>query len=323
MLKVSFKKTELKILHIGLCATGQPYNGFQRAFIDNSIQYAEINCGVANVNEEAVRIAREMKPDLIFMQIQTADIISEITAHKLKETGAYIVNWTGDVRESIPEWMLQLAPYIDNTLFSNMTDVRKMRSLGFESDYLEIGVDETIYTSHGNKIQTEPIVFFGNNYGAGYFPMSEYRIKLVSWMKQVFNSRFGVYGNGYLSSNGNYGNSQRDEASAYRGSKMAINVSHFEYERYSSDRLLRIMGSGTLCLAKWYPSIENDFTDGVHLRIWRTLDELVDLCNYYLDVRNEKERKAIANAGMELVHERFTFDSMVKNTLLIYKLKKR
>jgi spore maturation protein CgeB len=322
MLKIKFDKKDLKILHIGLCATGKPYNGFQQAFIDNCFQYEEINCGISNVNEEAVRLANQMQPDLIFMQIQTANVIHEKTIRQLKATGAYIVNWTGDVREDIPTWMIELAPHIDNTLFSNMVDVKKMRALGFQSDYLEIGINEKIYTSEGKKIKVEPIVFFGNNYGTGYFPMSEFRIKLVSWLKQVFGSRFGIYGNGYFSASGNFSNSQEDEAAAYRGSKMAVNVSHFEYERYSSDRLLRILGSGTLCLAKWYPAIEQDFTDGVHLRVWRTLDELVALCNYYLDERNEKERKAIAKAGMELSHEKFTFNCMVLNLLKIYKLRK-
>ncbi len=322
MLKISINKKELKILHIGLCATGKPYNGFQQAFIDNCVRYEEINCGIHNLNTEAVRVANEMMPDLIFLQIQTAKVLTPDTAKKLKQTGAYVVNWTGDVREDIPEWMLQIAPYIDNTLFSNMTDVRKMREMGFNSDYLEIGINEKIYTSEGRKITTEPIVFFGNNYGEGYFPLSGFRIKMVSHLKQVFKSAFGVYGNGFLFSNGNHNSSQDDEASAYRCSKVAINVSHFEYERYSSDRMLRILGSGTLCLAKWYPNIEQDFIDGVHLRVWKTLDELVDLCNYYCDINNEKERKKIAKAGMELCHSKFTFNQMVRNLLLIYKSNK-
>ncbi len=322
MLKINFNPIKLKILHIGLSATGTPHNGLQRAFINNSLEYAEVNCGVPNVNEEAVRLANQMKPDLIFMQIQTENIITVNTAKKLKDTGAYVVNWTGDIRHEIPSWMLELAPHIDNTLFSNMTDVRKMRDMGFNSDYLEIGIDETIYNPVGKVITTEPIVFFGNNYGSGYFPMSEFRIKAVSHLQQNFKSNFGVYGNGFMWAAGNYNGSQSQEASAYRGSKMAINISHFECERYSSDRLLRILGSGTLCLAKWYPSIEADFADRVHLRVWKTLDELVDLCNYYLHIDNEKERKKIATAGMEHCHKNYSFNSMIKNLLMIYKLKK-
>lgn len=319
---VDFTKKNYKILHIGLCANGYPLNGFQKALINRAYEYKELNCGEMHFNEKAISLANSMKPDIIFIQIQNSGIISIDTVIKLKQTGAYVVNWTGDVREDVPKWMIDIAPHLDNTLFSNMTDVYKMREMGFKSDYLEIGVDENIFTGVGHSNKIEPIVFFGNNYGSGYFPMSQYRIDMVSHLKRTFKNNFGVYGNGYAEASGNFCSSQHEESAAYRGTKMAINVSHFEYERYSSDRMLRILGSGTLCLAKWYPSIEKDFIDGKHIRTWKTLEELTELCNYYLDENNEAQRAKIAKSGMRLCHKKFTFNSMVDNLIEIYKLKK-
>jgi spore maturation protein CgeB len=87
----------------------------------------------------------------------------------------------------------------------------------------------------------------------------------------------------------------KQEAAIYRGSKMAISLSHYDLERYFSDRMLRIMGCSTLCLAKWYPGIEKDFTDGVHLVVWRDIQELITKIHYYMD--HPKERFIIARGG--------------------------
>jgi len=307
-----------KILHIGLCATGEPYNGLQLAMIRNCIEYREINCDVANINRVVIDTCYEFIPDIVFIQVQKGGVIHEETLRCIKVTGAWICNWTGDVRSTIPKFYYDFAKYIDVTLFSNQTDVNTFRNSGLRSEYLEIGINESIYTPIGEKKEVKPIVFFGNNYGTGYFPMSQFRIQMVEFMSSKFPSEFGVYGNGWKKSNGNFNSSQYDEAAAYRGSKIAINVSHFEYERYSSDRMLRILGSGPLCLAKWYPGIEQDFFGGTYLRTWRTLQELKELCEYYMKPENEIERLTIAEQGQKHCHAHFTFENMIQNMIKIY-----
>ena len=307
----------IKIFHLGLCVSPPPFNAMQQAFIDNCSEYRELSTGHPDVNNEAIRICEEFKPDLVFMQIQAENIIFPSTVEKIKSFGCKVFNWTGDVRASIPTWMVDFGA--DVTLFSNMRDVHEMRNLGLKSEYLEIGYDENIYCQEGEAKKIEPIVFFGNSYGSLMFPMSAFRIQMATYLKAIFNGRFGVYGTGWNITSGNFNHSQREEAAAYRGSKIAINCSHFEIEKYSSDRLLRILGTGTpICLCKYYPAIEEDFIDGVHLRYWRTIEELKDLINYYLDPANEAERVKIANGGMNIARERFTFDKMIKNTIKIY-----
>jgi len=91
---------------------------------------------------------------------------------------------------------------------------------------------------------------------------------------------------------------------------MAINASHFERTRYTSDRMFRIMGCGTLCLTKWYPGIEADFKDGVHLRVWKDLAELNALIDYYLE--NPEEGSAIARAGQLHVLETCTWEKRIQ-----------
>lgn len=311
------EKTKPKIFHLGLCVGPSPLNAMQQAFIDNSSAYAELSTGHPDVNNEALSICQEFKPDLVFMQIQAANIIHPATVAQLQAWGAVVFNWTGDVRANIPQWMTSFGA--DVTLFSNMRDVKEFRSRIGKSEYLEIGYDENIYCQEGEAKNIEQIVFFGNSYGPNMFPMSAFRIQMCSYLKAIFMGRFGIYGTGWNISSGNFMHSQREEAAAYRGAKIAINCSHFEIAKYSSDRLFRILGTGTpICLAKHYTGMEEDFTDGVHLRVWRTIEELKDLINYYLDPANEAERVKIANGGMNIARQKFTFDCMAKNVNEIY-----
>lgn len=281
----------------------------------------ELSCGDPEVNSKAVRISEEFKPDIIFMQIQTPGIIAPDTVNLFRKNGAFVINWTGDVRASVPDWMKHLN--VNVTSFSNLRDVKEMLEANKNSAYLEIGYDPNIYNPEGEAKTIEPVVFFGNSYGPAMFPMSEFRIKMCTYLKVIFAGRFGIYGTGWNISSGNFNHSQPEEASAYRGAKIAINCSHFEIEKYSSDRLFRILGTGTaICLAKHYPRIEEDFTDGKHLKVWHSIEELKDLINYYLDPVNDFERKKIARAGMEVARAKFTFDEMAKNVVNMWEVMK-
>lgn len=190
--------------------------------------------------------------------------------------------------------------------------------MGHKSDWLEIGFDPERYTPIGHKNESvKPIVFFGNNVHS--FPLSGLRSQMCSELKRIFGEHFGVYGMAQ-GSDGNFNHNQYDEAAAYRNTKIAINLSHFEVEKYTSDRMYRILGTGTpICLAKRYPGIEEQFTDGVHLRIWDNLDELKQLVWYYSREDKQSERQAIVNGGYKLALEKYTFDAMAKNIIKIWK----
>ena len=59
------------------------------------------------------------------------------------------------------------------------------------------------------------------------------------------------------------------------------------------------------------------FIDGVHVRTWNSLYDLMVLLRYYLDDHKE-ERDLIAKQGNEFVKQNYTFDRMVKNLIGIY-----
>lgn len=304
----------MRVLHIGLSATGYPLNGLQKALMRLG-EYDEINTATPNINEAIKKKSDSFKPDLVWIQVQRRDIVSIDAGEYLRKNGAFVMNWTGDVRTPQPSFYEDLGRHIDLTLFSNVTDVEILNSRGVKSDYLQIGYDPEIYTPIGDKIQSQEIVFLGNNL-VDKFPLSVFRGELVAFLKSHYAHRFGVYGSGWFNGQGSYMGNQMGEARLYRSSKIAVNCSHFDFKRYSSDRLFRILGSGVFCLSKWYPDIELDFTDGEHLVIWKDLNDLKQKIDYYLN--NPVERERISKNGNRIALEKFTFDCMAQNIEKLY-----
>lgn len=307
----------MKLLHIGLCANGHPYSGLQEALSDK-FDYAEISTNQPHdeLNKQAVSLSKIFNPDIVFIQIQSPNIILPETISKIRETGAFVMNWTGDVRSEIHSWFKEFGA--DVTLFSNMPDVIKMTEEGYNADYLQIGIDPKIFTPEGSIVKCQDIIFLGNNYGAEAFPLSQYRIDIVEALKNRYGSRFGVYGNGWGDyTDGEVNSSQITEAAIYRGCKIAINCSHFNYSRYFSDRMIRLMGSGAFCLSHNYNDIDKDWDIGEDLVTFDNIDGLIQKCDYYL--KNNTERNIIAATGCNKTHKTFRYSNMVDNISKIYK----
>ena len=266
-------------------------------------------------NNEIVSITESFAPDVIFLHIQHPGILlPEVAKHISKK--AFVINWTGDVRHPLPEWYKEIGKCIDISLFSNMNDVKEMRSLGINSDYLQIGFPTDIFKPDGTTMPNHPeIVFMGAN--NGQYPLSPMRAEMVRFLEHHYYNNFIVYGSGW----GEHRKwlNQQQEAAAYRSAKIGINISHFEYERYSSDRNLRLLGSGCMCLSHHYPAIESEFEVGSHLDTWRTLYELKNKIDHYL--ANDKERKKIAAAGSKYVHDNCTWINRIEQLKPMIKIK--
>ncbi|KKL12309.1 hypothetical protein LCGC14_2537050 [marine sediment metagenome] len=107
------------------------------------------------------------------------------------------------------------------------------------------------------------------------------------------------------------------EAELYRQSKIALGISAFDYDCYTSDRLFRAMGSGVFYLTKYFPGIESMFTNKKHLVWWHDIDECLELIDYYL--RHGLEREQIAKRGAEIVSQEHTWDRRIEELMCIAK----
>jgi len=300
-----------KLLHISLGSHNQGmWRAFNKEFETVHFDWTTFQSNPLFINQEVRRLFDQFKPDVVFMQLQIGGIISIPTA-KYMSKSSITINWTGDVRHPIPEWYAELGRNIDITLFSNMTDVNTFNQMGINADYLQVGFDEKIFTPSGSKNKYPNIIFLGSNYDrVSSFPLTQLRLQMVQRLRSRYGVNFMAYGYHWKGVGcGEHFLHQPQEAEAYRSCKIAINLSHFDYSRYSSDRMLRMMGSGGFCLSHHFKDIEEDYVVDKHVATWNGVDSLISKIDYYLD--NPKEREKIRKAGCEFVRDNYTWDKVM------------
>lgn len=206
----------MKIYHIGLCATQGTNNGLQRAF-RNVSEYHEVHTGHPDLHNQILNDVRAFKPDLVFMQIQTPNIVSINTIRKMKEHCGKIINFTGDVRDPLPNWYVEMGKEIDLTLYVSMDDVRKSKEIGIKADWLQLGFDETIYNDKVNPANVAEIVFTANNYH--HFTLSKERQTAAHALQTEFGKRFQLYGSGWTIPSLDSNHSMEQQAAVLQGVK--------------------------------------------------------------------------------------------------------
>jgi hypothetical protein len=318
------KFIKMRLLHIGIFSDNEPQVSLRQALRNNSDFYEEYNHSHYNkkqISEIMLRNVNSNNVDVIFLQIQSDGILDLETLKYIKEKGIKIFNFSGDVRTPLPKWYLDVAPYCF-TLFTNENDVEEIKKAGFKAEFFQVGYNQIFYNNHSEVKKEADIVFFGNNY-PNYFPLSGFRYEIVHKLKSTYGDNFKVYGCQWDLPSMDMNFKQLEEGSIYRGAKIGINISHFNYGRYSSDRIFRIMACQAMCLSHRYKNIHVDFKEGEHLRSWQNSDELIDLINYYLV--NDSERLLIAKNGNEYVEKYFTWNYRISHQLkqIIYELDKQ
>lgn len=300
----------MKILHVGLCATVGTNNGLQRAF-KKAAEYREIYTGEKNLNGKIITECAVFKPDILFMQVQTPDIIWSETMRQCRKYCGKIVNFTGDVRDPLPDWYIEIGKLIDLSLFVSHTDVDIARARGINAEWIQIGFDETIFNNSGPLNKSADIIFSANNYTQ--FPLSKYRYDIAKHLYKNFGYQFQLYGNGWDIPAIDTNSSQEKQAALLRSAKIAVSCSNFNHDQYISDRTLRIMGAGTFCLHHRFNECEILYTDKEHLVFFDNIPHMIELSKYYLE--NEEERGRIARNGYELTHKLYTWDCFIKNII--------
>lgn len=288
----------VRLLHIGL-TVGK--NHWLSKELRKRTNYQEIRPSESDVLIRALFDSHN--PDCVFMQIQQANMIN-LGLIEYMSKRSVLINWSGDVREPLPEWYFDFDKYC-TTCFSNMRDVDLIKG-----EYLQIGIDPEIYNPQQYKLVND-LVFMGNN--SNRFPLSAYRLQTIEFLRKRYDIK--VFG-GWPGANGNLMNLPYEEAKYYGSSKIALSISHFDIGRYFSDRLIRAMGCGCFTLSHHYRDIELDFKVGKHLETFKTYEELTEKIDYYL--QNDEARNKIALAGCKHVHKNFTTENMVNDILRIY-----
>lgn len=302
------------VLHVGF---DQPplERAFAREYKDyHFIRWTDYQKNIPALHKEIYTQYLTGKYRLIFFHVQTAGVITPELIQTMRNSevvyNPQFINWTGDVRAPLPEWYIKLGAEVTMTLFSNDTDAKQARAKGIRAEYLQIGFDQHLFTPAPARSVWPEIVFLGNHYHK-LFPLSDLRMEMVQKLHARYGHRFGCYGGNWDKlSQGNLMNNSDAEVDCLRGCKIAINLSHFDYERYSSDRIFRILGTGAFCLTKRYPRMEEDFIPGTHVGVWEDIDDLIDKIDHFLG--STEDREAIARNGSKEAHCCHTWDVRIQ-----------
>jgi glycosyltransferase involved in cell wall biosynthesis len=304
-----------KLLHI-MMGTYNPdlQKGLDSVFNCVHLDWLPFGENSPMLQHEILLKVQSFNPDIVFMHTQSGNAVTLETLREIKNTSsALIYNWSGDVRHPLPQHYINTGREIDLTLFTNVDDVETCLANGVKADFLQVGYDSNHFNIFGSVDNSKypEIVFLGSNYTTNPFPLTNLRYEVVNRLKQEFGSRFGVYGGNWGGIESGNITSYEEEGKLYRSCKIAVNLSHFAYKRYSSDRMFRILGSGAFCLSHWFPEIEKDFKVGEDIVVWENIDDLVNKIKYYLN--NNYERESIAIRGHFNAKTNFTWHHFAEN----------
>jgi hypothetical protein len=305
---------QISILNASLMAGEGVINGFTEAvkkvFTGG---YYTLNPSHPSFNEELLRLTLLNRPTIIFLQIQTSGILRPEIAKEIAKH-SFVIQFSGDIRHDTEAFYYEIGKEIQLTTFSNMRDVNNCRKLGIRSEWLEIGFDPERFKSWEVPLKYDVVAHF-NDYGETKFPLSGYRLKIAERLKHEFGDRFAVFG-AFPGAKGNFNSDQVEESKNYCASKVAINCSHFFCDKYSSDRMLRILGSGVACVSHHFPQIDAMYTPGVDLLTFTDLDDMVIACK--LLIHYDMIRENIARNGQQKALNNFTFYHMAQNIKNLY-----
>lgn len=309
----------MKLLRIVLTGEENPHytitDAFKKAFdIVDTIYWDEFK-DYRFLNEVVIARASAHKYDAIFMQLQAPNIITPETARELSKK-CLVFNWSGDVRKNI-DWYKEMSPFVI-TLFTNVHDVLEIRKVGGRAEYLQCGYDHKYYFNR-NIARLNNVAFCGNFYPEMQFPLTTLRVNTVRLFKKTYPENFNLYGSNWdkadLKSEGIADNEK--EALLYNVTSLALSISHFNYSRYFSDRLLREMACGCCVLSHRFEDCDLEFTDLKHIVFWDNEIDLIQKAEYYLN--NPEKAREIGDEAARFVSQNYSWNVFTENFKKIIK----
>lgn len=313
-----------RVLHVALRTSFEAQPGLEAALRSIAGEYREIDWATAGDQRLSLMLAlaAEIRPTLVFMQIQTGDIFRshEILALRgLCAPNAVIVNWDGDQHfepaSADRRWFVDLGKVCDTSLVVNTQHPHEYAAMGVRHPgYLQIGTDSRWAPAPPAK-GVPWVVLLAGRYPT--HPAYQRRRELVAHLSKGGPIRFGVYGGGWARPYGRPMLKQTEEAPVYAAAHAAISMSiRNDLPRYTSDRLFRALSAGAVVLVERFPDMEGlGLEDGVNCLEWSLLAELDA---HIADVRaSPGAYQPLRSAASRLATEYHTWNARMPELLAI------
>ena len=280
-----------RVLHVCLRVPGDPQAALARALksLTQPDGYWEVDWQAVKreggaVVDSCVKIARQIRPTLIFIQAQTPHVLSAYDVDTIRSHCApdcVIVQWDGDQHYEPTDpkraWFVDLGRACDASLICNTRYPLDYADMGVRCGYLQIGVDADIWRPTTPDPKGPAVVLLASNYR--HLQSYSRRVAAARMLSVRFPSAFAAYGYGWELDgevNGRPFVKHEAEAPIYSKSLAAVSISiRADLPRYTSDRLFRCLASGALTLVEAFPDMAGlGLRDGINCLSWSTLGEL-------------------------------------------------
>lgn len=261
----------------------------------------------ANIHQEAVALARALKPDILYMQVHQAtrtltDIVRQIRA---EHPNVLVINWNGDywVDKYMHPDTLAYMQYVDISLVVNASIIEQYAAHGIYAAYVQDASEEP------DTLPDAPaydVLFLGSRYSGS-------RTRLGELLSELPYS-VGIYGQGWggLEAGNTY--YQFDVTHALiQNAKIVIGDMQFpDAEAYVSNRFFNTLYAGGFHLQQHIPNFtqHTGFVPGKHYAEWTDLEDLRNQIEYWLS--HDAERVKIAKAGKAYARRWHTYKARVK-----------
>jgi glycosyltransferase involved in cell wall biosynthesis len=270
-----------------------------------------VECDYMSNPDYVYDLSHAFKPNMVLMQLQDTDKFnsSRIMALRLENPGTLFVTWNGDYHPETlysRSYMEMLEKFELNGLVT--TEVaEKYNTAGINWFYWQIGWED--FNPRGvEKVPKHDVLFLGNGY-------SEARQNLIRTIRNVVGYNLGLYGSWPEEFHANGSNLYDFDSGGklYMNCKIAISDGQWRHASgFVSNRLFQAMSAGAFLLQQHFDGMEEllGLQDGVHLVVWKDLDDLVDKIDFWLD--HDTERKDVAERGRDFVRKNHSFDVRVR-----------
>lgn len=265
--------------------------------------------------EDLIRVVKKLNPDFVLVT-KGETLQRELVRNLREESKMGIVNWFPDnpfydplVMESLDEYTLFFVkdPYI----------VEEIKKLGATNVlYLPFACDPEIHKAL--NLNPEEISYYGSklSFVGSLYP---YRVKIL---EAFSNCNLKIWGSRWerisprsplLSKHQRKEVIGWEQAAVFNASFINLNIHHPNDIYGVNMRVFDIAGSGGFQLVDYKKGIERVFSPRNEIVTYRSLEELKELVNHFLE--NAEERKTIAKKAQERAHREHTYILRVQEIL--------
>lgn len=263
--------------------------------------------GRGTMNRRLLEVVRSEQPDLLFAILFSEELDKNAVRTITTETGTTTFNWFCDDHWRFEQYSRHWAPCFTWVSTTDSAAVEKYRRAGY-----------------ANAIKTQ---WACNHFS--YYPVPTGRAWDVSFVGQPHGTRrriigalrragIDVYCRGFGWPEGRV--SHEEMLEIFSGSRVNLNLSNsswdwrhpFERRRDQiKGRNFEIPGCGGFLLTQYADNLEEYYSAGGDLGVFRSTEELVERTRYYL--RNEEERAALARSGYARTMREHTYDQRLRH----------